>query len=117
VPAKTRGSLVRHMSVMHTESMLDQKSQAEAMILDDLGSGNTVTTDMHGVDWDHHKCILEVRPAGHKTEIQVESDPRYDPNIIRENRKQQKASREQALLSGARRCRHRAPRRPPVRRG
>ena len=127
------GHLVWHMSVMHTEWMFDQKSQAEATILDDLGSGNTVTTDMHGPDWDHHKYVLEVRPAGetpfrietkakvpifsapqpgdlvnvsydhksHKTEIQVEGDPRYDPKIIRENRQQQKAEREQALLSGA----------------
>ncbi len=52
------------MSVMHTEWMFDQKAQAEAMILEDLGSGNTVSRDMHGVDWDHHKYILEVRPAG-----------------------------------------------------
>lgn len=128
-----RASLVCGLTVMDTETMFDQKTQAEAMVLEDLGSGNTVTRDMHGVDWDHHKYILEVRPAGedpfrietkakvpifsapqpgdlvkvtyehksHKTEIQVEGDPRYDPKIIRENKKQQKAAREQALLSGA----------------
>jgi hypothetical protein len=38
--------------------------QAEAVILDDLGSGNTVSRDMRRVDQDHQKYILEVRPAG-----------------------------------------------------
>jgi len=113
--------------------MFDKKVQAEALILADAGSGNVVDTDIHGVDWDHHKYILEVRPAGedsfrvetkakvpifsqpqpgdvvkvaydpknHKTEIQIEGDPRYDPKIIRANRKQQRAASAEALLSGA----------------
>ena len=107
--------------------------QAQALILADEGSGNTVDTDLHGVDWDHHKYILEVRPPGedwfrvetkakvpifshpqpgdvvkvaydpknHKAEIQIESDPRYDPKLIRAKRKQQRATSAEALLSGA----------------
>jgi hypothetical protein len=113
--------------------MFDKKVQAEALILDDEGSGHVVDTDLHGVDWDHHKYIVEVRPAGQasfrveaktkvpifsapqpgdlvtvlyepksqKTEIQIEGDPRYDPQLIGENKKQQKAARAEALLSGA----------------
>jgi hypothetical protein len=113
--------------------MFDKKVQAQALVLADEGSGNTVDTDLHGVDWDHHKYILEVRPAGedsfrvetkakvpifsqprpgdvvqvaydpknHKTEIQIEGDPRYDPKLIREKRKQQRAASAEALLSGA----------------
>jgi len=112
--------------------MFDKKAQAEALILADEGSGNVVDTDLHGVDWDHHKYILEVRPAGedsfrvetkakvpifsqpqpgdvvkvaydpknHKTEIQIEGDPRYDPKLIRANKKQQHAASAEALLSG-----------------
>ena len=44
--------------------MFDKKLQAEALILDDEGSGRVVDTDLHGVDWDHHKYIVEVRPDG-----------------------------------------------------
>ena len=44
--------------------MFDKKVQAEALILDDEGSGHVVDTDVHGVDWDHHKYIVEVRPDG-----------------------------------------------------
>jgi hypothetical protein len=44
--------------------MFDKKVQAEALILDSLGPGNVIDTDIHGVDWDHHKYIIEVRPAG-----------------------------------------------------
>ncbi len=44
--------------------MFDKKAEAEALILDDEGPGHVVDTDMHGVDWDHHKYIVEVRPAG-----------------------------------------------------
>lgn len=52
------------MPVPHTEGMFDKKAQAEALILDDEGSGNVVDTDFHGVRWDHHKYIIEVRPTG-----------------------------------------------------
>jgi hypothetical protein len=44
--------------------MFDKKLQGEALILDDEGAGNVTDTDFHGVDWDHHKYIVEVRPAG-----------------------------------------------------
>ena len=44
--------------------MFDKKEPAEAQILADEGGGHVIDTDMHGVDWDHHKYILEVRPAG-----------------------------------------------------
>jgi hypothetical protein len=44
--------------------MFDKKVQAKALILADEGSGNVVDTDIHGVDWNHHKFILEVRPGG-----------------------------------------------------
>jgi hypothetical protein len=40
-------------------------------------------------------------PKNHKTEIQIEGDPRYDPKIIRASKKQQRAAETQALLSGA----------------
>ena len=113
--------------------MFDKKSQAQALVLDELGYGNVVDTDLHGVDWAHYKYILEVRPAGeapfrveskskvpifhhptqgdvvtvnydpknHKAEIQVEGDERYDPKLIRQKNKDEKAARAQALLSGA----------------
>jgi hypothetical protein len=62
--------------------MFDRKAQAEAMILDDQGSGHTITRDLHGVDWDHHKYIVEVRPAGQasfrveaKTKVPIFSAP------------------------------------------
>jgi len=44
--------------------MFDKKVRAEALILDDEGSGHVVDTDLHGVDWDHHQYIVEVRPEG-----------------------------------------------------
>ncbi len=113
--------------------MFDKKAEAEALILDDEGPGHVVDTDMHGVDWDHHKYIVEVRPAGgepfrvetkakvpifrhpqpgdlvkvmydpknHKTGIQIEGDPRYDPKLIRAKNKQDREARAEALLSGA----------------
>jgi hypothetical protein len=116
--------------------MFEKKARAEAKILDDEGPGNVVDRDIHGVDWDHHKYIVEVHPPGedpfraetkakvpifsapqpgdlvrvlyeprsHKTEIQIEGDPRYDPKLIREQKKQQKqerAARTEALLNGA----------------
>ena len=37
----------------------------------------------------------------HKTEIRIEGDPRYDPKLIRENKKRQHAARADALLNGA----------------
>jgi hypothetical protein len=44
--------------------MFDKKVQAEALILDDEGAGHVTDTDFHGVYWDHHKYIVEVRPDG-----------------------------------------------------
>ena len=113
--------------------MFDKKAQAEALILADEGSGHVTDTDIHGVDWDHHKYIVEVRspgeqpfrvetkakvpifhqpqpgdvvkvsydPKNHKTEIQIEGDPRYDPRLIRAKSKQHRAAQAEALLSGA----------------
>ena len=121
------------MPVLHTWEMFDKKAQAEAVILADEGPGNVMDADVHGVDWDHHKYIVEVRPPGedsfrvetkakvpifsqpqpgnvvkvsydpknHKTEIQIEGDPRYDPKLIRARKKQQRAAQAEALLSGA----------------
>jgi hypothetical protein len=48
--------------------MFDKKVQAEALILDDEGSGHVVDTDLHGVDWDHrdsHRGRPAVRPEAH----------------------------------------------------
>jgi len=113
--------------------VFDKKVQAEALILANEGPGNVVSRDFHGVDWDHHKYIVEVRPVGEtpfrvetkakvpigsapqegdvvrviyelksrRTEIQIEGDPRYDPKLVRENKKRQRAARAEALLSGA----------------
>ncbi len=112
--------------------MFDKKTQAEALILADDGPAGSTDTDIHGVHWDHHKYIVEVRPTGqdpfrvetktkvatgsspgtgdlvkvgydpksHKTEIQIEGEPRYDPKLVREAKKQQRAARTQALLAG-----------------
>jgi hypothetical protein len=113
--------------------MFEKKALAEALVLDDEGAGNTIAKDMHGVDWDHHKYILEVRPTdaapfrvetkakvpifskpqpgdvvrvsyepkGHKVEILIEGDPRYDPKLVKASKKQQRDAQAQALLSGA----------------
>jgi hypothetical protein len=74
--------------------MFDKKVQGEALILDDEGAGHVVDTDIHGVDWDHHKYIVEVRPDGGppfrvetKVKVPIFSKPRpgdvvkvsYDP--------------------------------------
>ena len=59
-------------ALIHTGVMFDKKVPTEAQILADEGSGNVVDTDMHGVDWDHHKYILEVRPPG-ETPVRVET--------------------------------------------
>lgn len=107
--------------------------RAEAVILDELGYGNVVDRDFHGVDWAHYKYILEVRPPGeapfrvetkvkvpifsspspgdtvsvtfdpesHQVEVRIEGDPRYDPKLIRAQKKQDRQAREQALLGGA----------------
>jgi hypothetical protein len=112
--------------------MFDKKMQAEALILADEGPCGSTDTDFHGVHWDHHKYVLEVRPTGqnpfrvetktkvaigsspsegdlvkvsyepknHKTEIQVEGDPRYDPKLVSMAKKEQRAARTQALLAG-----------------
>ena len=40
-------------------------------------------------------------PKNHKTEILIEGDPRYDPKLIRANKKQEREARTEALLSGA----------------
>lgn len=44
--------------------MFEKKEQAEARVIALEGPGHVVDTDMHGVDWEHRKYILEVRPAG-----------------------------------------------------
>jgi len=44
---------------------------------------------------------VSFEPRNHKTEIHIEGDPRYDPKLIREARKNREAARRQALLSGA----------------
>jgi hypothetical protein len=44
---------------------------------------------------------VNYEPKNQKTEIQIEGDERYDPKILREKRKEDKAARAQALLSGA----------------
>jgi hypothetical protein len=113
--------------------MFEAKERAEAVVLDVEPPGALSETDMHGVDWEHRKYILEVRPAGqqpfrvetkakvavfhrpgerdtvtvsfdprnHKTEIHIEGDPRYDPKLIREAKKEHDAARKHALLTGA----------------
>jgi len=116
----------------HTVRMFDKKAEADAEILADEGPSGSEDADIHGVHWDHHKFILEVRPAGeapfrvetkakvpirssprtgdvvrvsydpknHKTEILIAGDPRYDPKIIRETTKEQRAAMVSALLAG-----------------
>jgi hypothetical protein len=113
--------------------MFDKKAQAEALVLDREGPGSVVDRDMHGIDWEHRKYILEVRPSGqqpfrvetkakvpisskpeqgdvvkvsydpknHKTQIEIEGDSRYDPQLIKAAKKRQQAARKEALLSGA----------------
>lgn len=44
--------------------MFEAKEQAEAVVLDVEPPGAFSETDMHGIDWEHRKYILEVRPAG-----------------------------------------------------
>ena len=48
----------------HTEEMFESKVQAQALVLALEPPGPVVDTDLHGVDWEHRKYILEVRPAG-----------------------------------------------------
>ena len=74
--------------------MFDKKEPAEALIVADEGPGNVEDTDIHGVHWDHHKYIVEVRPAGQapfraetKAKVPIRSKPQpgdlvkvtYDP--------------------------------------
>lgn len=115
--------------------LFEKKLQAEAVVLEDEGHGKMMEKDSHGVDWDWHKFVLEVRPTGeepfrvetkakvawfhepkqgdvvrveyesrsHKTELQIEGDPRYDPKMRRAAEKEQKHAekqRAQALLKG-----------------
>jgi hypothetical protein len=44
---------------------------------------------------------VSFEPKNHKTEIHIEGDPRWDPRLVREARKEREAARRQALLSGA----------------
>jgi|SRR5215467_6338736 len=113
--------------------MFAKKALAEALVLDRAGPGTVVGRDLHGVDWEHRKYILEVRPPdlqtfrvetnakvpifskpgrgdvvkvsydpkNHKTQIEIEGDPRYDPAPVRAARKQQEAARREALLACA----------------
>jgi hypothetical protein len=43
--------------------MFEPKSHAEAVVLALEPPGHVIDTDLHGVDWEHRKYILEVRPA------------------------------------------------------
>jgi len=47
------------------------------------------------------RVTVTFEPKSHKTEMHIEGDPRYDPKLVREARKNQEAARRQALLSGA----------------
>jgi hypothetical protein len=44
--------------------MFEAKERAEAVVLDVEPPGAFSETDMHGIEWEHRKYILEVRPAG-----------------------------------------------------
>ncbi|HEX3962641.1 MAG TPA: hypothetical protein VHZ03_39425 [Trebonia sp.] len=44
---------------------------------------------------------VSYNPRTHKAHMHIDSDSRYDPNLIRESRKQHEAARREALLSGA----------------
>jgi hypothetical protein len=44
---------------------------------------------------------VSFEPKNHKTEIHIEGDPRWDPKLVREARKEREAARKQALLNGA----------------
>jgi hypothetical protein len=63
------------------------EAKAKVPIFDHPGEGDAVT-----VSFD---------PKNHKTEIHIDGDPRYDPRLIREARKEREAARKEALLSGA----------------
>jgi hypothetical protein len=39
-------------------------------------------------------------PKNHKTEIHIEGDPRWDPRLVREARREREAARNRALLNG-----------------
>lgn len=84
----------RAVGAGHTVRMFDKKAQAEALILADEGPGGSEDTDIHGVHWDHHKYIVEVRPPGQaafrvetKAKVPIRSAPQpgdivkvtYDP--------------------------------------
>jgi hypothetical protein len=64
--------------------MFNKKVQAEALILDARITGNTESADIHGVHWDHHKYILEVRPAGEapfRVETKAKTPIRSSPQL------------------------------------
>jgi hypothetical protein len=63
------------------------ETKAKVPIAEHPGEGDTVT--------------VSFEPWNHKTEIHIEGDPRWDPKLIREARKEREAVRKQALLSGA----------------
>ena len=63
------------------------EAKAKVAVLDRPREGDAVT-----VSFD---------PGNRKTEIHIEGDPRYDPRLIREARKEREAARKKALLSGA----------------
>jgi hypothetical protein len=44
--------------------MFDKKAHAQAVVLEELGAGSGVHTDIHGVDWNHYRYAVEVRPEG-----------------------------------------------------
>jgi hypothetical protein len=44
--------------------LFGKKLEAEAVVLEDEGSGKMMETDSHGVRWEWHTYVLEVRPMG-----------------------------------------------------
>ena len=53
--------------------MFAKKAQAEALVLDRGSPGKIAGRDLHGVDWEHRRYILEVRPPGSRT-FRVETE-------------------------------------------
>ena len=59
--------------------MFDKKAQAQALVLEELGAGDGVHTDIHGVDWSHYRYAVEVRPEG-EAPFRVESQTKVPVN-------------------------------------
>jgi hypothetical protein len=59
--------------------MFDKKAHAQAVVLEELGAGSGVHTDIHGVDWNHYRYAVEVRPEG-EAPFRVESETKVPVN-------------------------------------